>query len=265
VRRIQQPCWQQHSFKSADLRIDFMFIDWFAYGTMLGEFWVAYADYIADTPGKVRMTPTTKGVIAANSFLHVTMEVDSFTTGRRYPMLMISDQDPPVQWNMNLGNTLTIQTFPDWPNTYQLEVCDHRYWDVNNHCPKFDMYHLVNPSDPTMITGLAAGPEIGERVGVDRSTRWDVYVSTRRAYLMFDGEPWGCADLPTAGVPVAGPVTVTFGDVLYHSGVDHLFAFVKDRLPIVSRRHYDNMGFKSAVGPPAWDESRFPCVSTMIQ
>jgi hypothetical protein len=254
-------CWQQKSFRSARARLDISYVDWFSFGPVLGEFWIAYADFAADTPSKIRLTPTTKGVMAQKGFLHATMQVDSFTSGRRYPMFLISDQEAPLEATMAKGNTLTIQTFPDWPSTYQLEVCDHRRWDVNDHCPHFDMYHLTKADDPSTVTGLGAGPEVGEHVGVDRSTRWDVFVSTRRAYLLFDGEPWGCADLPAAGVP-AGPVTVTFSDVLYHSGADiHLFGFHKEHLQVFTRRHFDNIGFESGVAAPAWDESRFPCVS----
>src|SRR5262249_54439482 len=115
-------CWQQKSFRSPDMNVDFLFIDWYAFGPVLGELWVAYADFAADTPGKVRITPTTKGMMSADRYLHVTMEVDSFTSGRRYPMIMISDQESPLEWNMAKGHTLTVQTFPDWPNNYLLEV-----------------------------------------------------------------------------------------------------------------------------------------------
>jgi hypothetical protein len=258
-------CWQQKSYLSPRMRLDISYVDWFSFGPLLGEFWIAYADFAADTPSKVRITPVPKGTMSPDKFLHATMEVDSFTSARRYPMMLVSDQEAPLESTMPKGNTLTLQTFPNWPSTFQLEVCDHRRWDVNDHCPHFDMYHLTKPDDPTTVTGLSAGPEIGERVGVDRATRWDLFVSTRRAYLLFDGEPWGCADLPAAGVP-SGPVTVTFGDVLYHSGVDvHLFAYHQEHMKVFSRRHFDNLGFKSGVAAPAWDESRFPCVSKLIK
>jgi hypothetical protein len=258
-------CWQQKSYKSPQMRLDFSFVDWFSYARLLGELWVVYADYAADTPSKIRIMPSVKGTMSPDSFLYATMEVDSYTSGRRYPIIMISDQEAPIEWTMDKGNALAVQTFPDWPNTYQLEVCDHRHWDVNDHCPRFDMYHLTKPDDPGTVTGLTAGPEIGEHVGVDRATRWDVYFSTRRAYLLIDGEPFGCADLPAAGVP-KGPVTVTFGDVLYHSGADaHLQGFHKEHLQLFTRRHFDNMGFKSGVAAPAWNEARFPCVSRLIR
>jgi hypothetical protein len=73
-----------------------------------------------------------------------------------------------------------------------------------------------------------------------------------------DGQPYGCADLPTTGVP-KGTVTVTFGDVMYHSGVDALFTFTQKHYHFDTVRHFDNLGFKSHVAAPAWDEARFPC------
>jgi hypothetical protein len=258
-------CWQQKSYKSAQMRLDFSFVDWFSYGSLMGEFWVVFADYAADTPGKIRIMPATKGTMTPDAFLHVTMEVDSYTSGRRYPIIMISDQEAPIEWTMEKGNSLAVQTFPDWPPVFQLEVCDHRHWDVNDHCPRFDMYHLTKADDPGTVTGITAGPEIGEHLGVDRASRWDVFVSTKRAYLVFDGEPWGCADLPVAGVP-KGPVTITFGDVLYHSGADvNVHAFHKEHLQLFTRRHFDNMGFKSGVPAPSWDHARFPCVSKLLK
>jgi hypothetical protein len=60
-------------------------------------------------------------------------------------------------------------------------------------------------------------------------------------------------------------VTLSFGDVLYHSGVDHVFAFHEKYMQTVSSRHYDNIGFKSSVVAPPWDEGRFPCVSHLVQ
>jgi hypothetical protein len=187
------------------------------------------------------------------------MTVDMFTTGRRYPQMMISDQDAPVQWNMTKGYALVIQSFSGWPYLYHIELCDHKFWDVNQQCPAFDMYHIKDPADPMKTANLAPNDEPGEHMGLDRGTRWDVFVSTKRAYLYLDGAPYGCADLP-AGKVTPGPTTVTFGDVLYHSGVDATFTYTKTALQLSTRRHFDNLGFKSNVDAPGWDETRMPCV-----
>jgi hypothetical protein len=259
-------CWQH--FRQTSDKVDLSFIlvetERHAYAPFLGELWVMYDDVGADVNGKFRLTPKPKATISADKFLHVTMEVDSFTTGRRYPQILISDQDVPVQENLPNGNTLIVQTFRDWPYTYHVEVCDHRTWDVNNQCPEFDLYQLRDPNDQNNVVNIAPNAEVGEHAGVDRSTTFDVYASSKRIYLFLDGEPYGCADLPASGVP-SGPVTVTFGDVLYHSGVDNLFTYELNHSKIETRRHFDNLGFKSGVDAPSWDSNRFPCVGKMLQ
>jgi hypothetical protein len=232
---------------------------------LLGELWVMFADHTSGVNGKFRMTSTEMAEVGAGSFLYVTMEVSSFTTARRYPQIIISDQPAPVQHNMPLGNTLLIHPYGDWPSVLDLQVCDHRAWDVNNHCPFADFDHYFDPADPMRKLSLAPNAEIGEHVGVDRSTRFEVYVSTARAYVLLDGAPYGCFDLPAAGVPT-GPVSVTFGDTLFHSAIDQLqfFGYMRDNLQHDAQRHWDNLGFKSGVAAPAWDEARMPCTSQLF-
>jgi hypothetical protein len=248
---------------SADTQFYCPHADRFAQRSLFGEWWVMYTDVAADTNGKYRLTPSTKAEITDDSYLYVTMDVDSFSTLRRYPQIMISDLDAPVQHSLPDGRTLVFQTFADWPNTYELQVCDHRWWDVNNQCPKYDFYQRRDPNDQGKTVAIAPNLEIGEQVGLDYANRWEVYVSSKRAYLFFDGKPHGCADLPSGAGP-SGPVTVTFGHVLYHSGVDNLFDFTRRTQQTVSLRKYDNLGFKSGVPAPAWDETRFPCVDHLF-
>jgi hypothetical protein len=68
-------------------------------------------------------------------------------------------------------------------------------------------------------------------------------------------------DMPTKGVP-SGPVTITFGDVLYHSGVDPTFSCYENNLKVASFRHYDNLGFKSGAEGPSWNEQQLPCFTS---
>jgi hypothetical protein len=58
--------------------------------------------------------------------------------------------------------------------------------------------------------------------------------------------------------PPEGPVTVTWGDVLYHSSVDHTYAFHTAHMQIETQRHFDNLGFSSGVAAPAWDTKLIP-------
>jgi hypothetical protein len=195
------------------------------------------------------------------------METDTFTTGRRYPQILISDKMAPVFWGIPSGHTLVIQSETDntssWPNQLQLEVCNQRIWDVNQQCPAFhDVHENLDPNDSTKVLSLAPVQEVGEHSGLDRATTWEVYASTKRVYLFLDGKAHGCADLPSGGGPGAGPVSVTFGHVLYHSGVDSMVGlsdFVMKHGQTESHRHFDNLGFKSGVAAPDWNEQLLPC------
>jgi hypothetical protein len=233
----------------------------FSSGPVMGELWVAYADKAGDTNGKYRLTARQSTTMSDSSFLHVTMEVDAYSTSRRYPQILITDQAPPVQYALEKGHTLVVQpraeisSSIDWPVDYQLEVCNLRTWDVNQQCPVYDLYHWMNGNT---LVRLAPNDEVGEHSSADHRVLWDVFTSTQRTYLFLDGQPYACADLPNVGVPI-GTVWVTWGDVLYHSAVDHTFAFHAAHQQVETRRHFDNLGFSANVPAPTWDESRLPC------
>jgi hypothetical protein len=240
----------------------------FTWGNVLGEFSVTYADKAADTNGKFRLAPFQKATMSQSSFLHVTAEVDAVTSSRRYPQILISNLDPPLQLispvlpPMASGVTLIVQTFGNYPARLDIEVCDHRDWDVNNQCPR---YTTDWATDTSTAGNQPPVPLVGELGGVDRRVRFDVWASTQKVYVMLDGQPMACANL-AVGVP-AGPASVTFGDVLYHSAADltdppNTYNFHNKHMLVETRRHFDELGFKSGVSAPAWDESKVPCAST---
>lgn len=252
----QSPSWSFSTYNSAHVH----------FGSMLGEFWASYNDLGADVNGKVRLTPNQKASLAADSYLHVTTEVDILSTQRRYPQIFISDQSAPVQDNLPKGTTLVVQP-KEYKTMMQVQVCDHRTWDVNNQCPLLPTLSSTVP----MIS-----PILAERISLDATVKIDVYVSTQRLYLMIDDQPYSCTDLSamaedgaTHAIP-AGPVSVTWGDVLYHSDADldggnggdiqGGFAFVEAHLHRSTRRHFGNLGWKSGSARPEWDESKIPCV-----
>ncbi len=237
------------------------------FGSMLGELWVAYNDIAADVNGKVRLTPTQHGSIAADSFLHVTMEIDIVSTDRRYPQILISDQSAPVQDNLAGGTTLIVQPKDLTPTHLQVQICDHRTWDVNDQCPRLPVF-VEDKLPPVTLPG--------EHSGTDNAIGIDVYVSSSRLYMLVNAEPYACVDLPATSFedgavysPPSGDVTVTFGDVLYHSGVDfgsgggaitgNSYLFHRTHMQKTTRRHFDNIGFASGVAAPAWDEALHPC------
>jgi hypothetical protein len=236
---------------------------WYGMRAQLGELWVGIRDLGAGT--KFRLFPATQGTLNADSFLYATMLVDSFTTGRRYPQIIIADADIPypVAQNMTTGKALIVQSFNDWPSILHLEVCDHVPWEVNNQCPAYpDGRWVLDRQNPEAGQPLRIAPvrDFYERTaGVDQSVLFEVYASTERVYLFLDSEPYSCMDLPADGVP-SGPVNLAFGDVLYHSSAETQhseFLFTKDNG--LSMRHFANLGFKSGVEAPAWDETRLPC------
>ncbi len=236
----------------------------FSFGPVLGELWVSYADVAADTNGKYRLSAKQKATMNAASFLHVTMEVDAYSTARRYPQILISDAEIPVQYGLDKAHTIVVQSRAqgnvvyDYPVNYELQLCNLRTWDVNNQCPVYDLVHGLDAAGK--IVRQSPNDEVGEHASADHRVLFDVFASTSRAYLFLDGKPYACANLPTAAVP-SGPVTVTWGDVLYHSAVDHTYAFHAAHMQVEQRRHFDNLGFSSGVPAPAWDETRFPCAA----
>ncbi len=235
-----------------------------SYGQLMGEWWVAYADQSADTNGKYRLTANKKANMDGASYLHATMEVDTVSTARRYPQILISDRDAPIQDTLEQGHTLIVQPRGstssnfDWPIEYQIEVCKLRTWDVNNQCPTYDLRNL--PQSGNSPARLAPNVELGEHASADHRAKFDVYASTARVYVFIDDKPYGCANMPAGALP-NGPVTVTWGDVLYHSGVDQVFRFHTAHLQVDTRRHFDNLGFSSGVAAPGWDENILPCVA----
>ena len=269
-----QNCGNKWQEVSPSFNISFLSVDvqsnaqnapgFYAHGAMMGEFWVTFADTSADTNGKFRMTALKKANMDPSTFLHVTMEVDAYDSSRRYPQMLISDQDAPIQYTLQNGHTIVIQPksensgMTDWPIDYEIELCKFRTWDVNNQCPVYDLYHVTN--DAGVTTHLAPNDEVGEYASVDHRVTFDAYASTNRVYVFLEGKPYGCADLPAGAAPT-GPVTVTWGDVLYHSGVDHTYAFHAAHMQIETRRHFDNLGFSSGLPAPQWDESRLPCAA----
>ncbi len=233
------------------------------FGQVNGELWVTYADAGADTNGKFRLTAKQKATMNDTNYLHVTMEANGYSTSRRYPQFLITDRDAPVQFRLAKGHTIIVQTIGEigayiFPIDYQIELCKLRDWDVNNQCPAYDLHHIPGINGGPLR--LAPNAEVGELTSADQRLIFDAYLSTKRVYLFLDHKPYACADLPADAAP-SGPVTVTFGDVLYHSAVDTTYSFEAAHLQIDTSRHFDNLGFSSGVAAPGWDESVLPCVA----
>jgi hypothetical protein len=256
-----------HQLSSPNFDITFNGIDgerWNAFN-MLGQLWTVYSDAGADTAGQVRMTAKPTATMTADTFLHATMGVTTMSSARRYPQIIISDQVDTPAWISTRqgtgGKFLVLQPINDWPTDLQVQVCNGRPWAVNDQCPHFDMFHVSPDKLPPVL-------EMGERASEDGLNRFEIYVSTSKAYVFFDGQPYGCAKLDPATVPT-GNVKVTFGDVVYHTGVDNEFVEVlsngfhnKQKLTF-GERHFGSVGFSSKVAAPMWDENAIPCATTL--
>jgi hypothetical protein len=267
--------WQSSTFDIAAYNIDGDgVIQVLSYGTFLGQLWDAFDDTGSDVTGKVRFTARQMANLDtdATKFLHATMSVDIVSTDRRYPQMIISDQPAPVQEGFSNpnGNSLLIQAIQGPGTRVELQaihgLVNGHPWDVNNQAPQhvFVRPDFSNNADAV----IAPDPPIDEHMGVDRMTRFDVYVGSDRAYFFLDGAPAGCTLYPQ-GFSIAGPVTYSVGDVLYHEGAaDELvcayqkpFPFLHEHQCTETKRHFDDLGFKSGVPAPAWNAATFPCAA----
>lgn len=235
-------------------------------GNVLGQLWVGYADWAADTNGKFRMTPKQSAELRSDSFVHVVAEMDIPSTLRRYPQILISDRMAPVQDNLERGSTVIVQPFGA-TTEIQIQLCKQRTWDVNDQCPEYRLGRSTEfePAYDDDETPWLPAPVPGEVSGHDLPVLFDVYASTSRVYVFMNGAPMGCADIER-GTWEEGPVSVTLGDVLYHSGVDEDIvcgdcphAYLKERRLTQALRRFDSFGFKSGVKAPAWNEVTMPC------
>jgi hypothetical protein len=247
------------------------------FGTALGQLWLDFDDWKQDVTGKVRFTATEKATMDTDpaKYLHTTMSVDIVSTDRRYPQLIISDQDAPVQEgfaNPN-NNSLLVQSIGGPASRIEAQAIHGLYgaggatpspWDVNNQFPAhvfldFDAYDGDDSRRPPALPAF-------EHSGVDRMTKFDVYASSSQVYVFVDDTPAGCTKYP-ANFALKGAVTVTVGAVLYHEGAtDELvwaqpkpYGFWHLHEATETKRHFDDLAFKNGVSAPPWDEKKFPC------
>jgi hypothetical protein len=257
----KQLTFQAWGFDSPTFNVEFISVatsEW-AMGSMLGELWVTYSDWAADTNGKFRATPKTLATLAADRFVHATAAVDAVSSDRRYPQILISDQKAPVQESMKNGGTVIVQTRGGItsPIVAEIQFCDHREWDVNNQCPLWELLKLNAGQD-----FLSPRDEINGINGVDRTILFDVYASTSRVYLFTNGVPYGCVDLPAARSPRAPPrsrsaTCSTTPAWIWRIGTPTIGRTCRRRPRVTS----PNLGFSSNVAAPEWNEKRIPCVA----
>jgi tetrahydromethanopterin S-methyltransferase subunit B len=248
-----------------------------AFGQFLGQFWEVFDDFGQDVTGTLRFTAPKTATLDTDptKFLHVTWSVDTVSTDRRYPQLIVSDQPSPIEdaFSNPDSNFLLIQPILGPSMRFEVEafhgLFDGKPWAVNNQAPDhalidYDNWATDYPSTPTEPP---AEPPF-EHAGMDRITKYDAYISSTVLYAFMDGTPAGCMQYPSNGFALTGAVTVTFGDVLYHEGAgDELvcseqkpYAFMHEHQCTETKRHWDDLGFKSGVAAPPWNDTLFPCI-----
>lgn len=250
----------------------------FGYGQFLGQFWDVFDDWSQDVTGSVRFTAPTQSSISSDptKFLHVTWSVNTVSTDRRYPQLIVTDQGFPIQdgFRNTNGNFILIQPIEGPSMRLEVEafhgLVNGNPWAVNNQAPDhaFIDYDGWNNGVNSNATYPPSEPPF-EHAGMDRMTTYDAYISSGLLYVFMDGTPAGCTQYPNNGFAMSGTVTVTFGDVLYHEGApDELicayskpYGFMHQHQCLETKRHWDDLGFKSGVAAPAWDQTKFPCAA----
>jgi hypothetical protein len=239
-----------------------------AYGEVLGQLFLDYDDDAGGTIAVGQFTALQKAQIDPDSsrFLHVAFSANSAATLRRYPQLIVSDQDAPLfEALKNPDNDTLIFEPRGGPEISVLLAAIHGLVNGNPWAPDLPgaPIHTVNGPPPVGAPFPFEPPF--EHVGIDRMTRFDVYISSARFYVLMDGAPAGCTVLPPE-VVLRGPVTVTFGDVFFDEAAEPDVCVAERPYDFLHRhqcretsRRLDELGFKSGTALPAWDEARFPC------
>lgn len=267
-----------------------------------GSMWIAFSDWAADTGGVMQLTPRNVAAqMNANTFVHAVMDVDAFTTRRRYPQIIISDYAIPigpklVGDNATIGSTtghaLLLQT-KHGSARLEVQYCDRRNWNTNNQCPYYDLATIGTPAGATDIapTKFTPGPNLKDLLQEDLSNRYEIFASSTRSYVFFNGKPYGCADYGKVGGFPAGKVNVSYGQVQYHSSADEVIRYqLMNNINTVnpatdsfhakhkfndSIGHLDNFAYSSNVPRSAvdnaynqatgtrngWNEALYPCSS----
>lgn len=271
-------CFQCVRQQSQQFDVDFTRLDAsgstnvLAYGEVLGQLWLAYDDTNGGTLGTGQFTALDKAAIDPDSdkYLHVAFSTGIASTLRRYPQLLISDQDAPIYEGLkNPDNNTVIFEARGGPEVTLDVAAVHglvngNAWAVDDPDPDITRHVLDDPSTPSAPSPLESP---FEHAGIDRMTQFDVYLSSARFYVFMDGKPAGCTILP-ASVVLGGPVTVTFGDVLFDETAEpevcsdtRPYDFLHRHQCHETSRHFDNLAFKSGAALAAWDESRVPCLA----
>ena len=206
----------------------------------------------------------------------MTWTVNTVSTDRRYPQLIVTDQKSPIEDGFSNpdSNFLLIQPILGPSMRFEVEafhgLFDGHPWAVNNQAPDHALVDYDNYATdyPSSDAGEPPAEPPFEHAGMDRMTKYDVYISSTVLYAFMDGTPAGCMQYPSNGYALQGAVTVSFGDVLYHEGAPDEevcsqpkpYDFMHEHQCTETARHWDDLAFKSGVPAPTWNSTLFPCI-----
>lgn len=242
----------------------------FTYGSQLGQLWTAFDDAAQDVTGKIRFGALQTATVNPNTYLHITWSVTMVGTNRRYPQVLVSDQPLPVQAGLSNpdGNTLILQSIEGPSMRVEAQaihgLVNGMQWDVNNQAPNHPFIDYDGWNANPAVTTIPPSEPPFDHAGLDRMTKFDVYISSTQTYLFMDGTPGGCTQYPS-DFTLNGTVTITFGDVLYHELAEMVylqtrpFVFMNEHQVFETKRQWDDLGFKSGVPAPEWNDTLFPC------
>lgn len=226
-----------------------------------GQLHTTIADWAQDIFSTTVAYPRRPAQLSATDYLHITYEVPSSSTNRRYWWLFVCGDETPGQTfdANNEPNELVIQTsffyqadginpsMAGW-NCFQLFPRDGSPFELAGGRTESDVRVMVNVAnsapresvrnvspDQYGHSGIPAGwfrqidsslnpiadPMLDDQMLISPRTRYDVYLRRNRAVMYVNGEQRLCNDF--AGVPLTmAEGAVGFGQVLYHSAAERL-------------------------------------------
>jgi hypothetical protein len=252
---------------------------------------------IADFDGNFAsqlMIPKQTVAVSDTDYLHVTYEVDSNTTQRRYWWVGLCGADQAGQTlrpDGQLVGDIMLSPFFYLPDGHNPAMARWNCIQVftlfgtefllppDNTRPQSDLVVILNKANEDTSSVIQVGDfhreldENGKAIDVmldDRlfpavRTRFDLYIRRNRLIVYAAGKQKACTDFPSTPLTMAEGA-LAYGGVLYHATADHYDLEAHkataqyhyfSNIPWMDQRQWDNMGYDERVGPPSnFNEAR---------
>lgn len=258
-----------------------------------GQLHVLLADWVQDVFASAVAYPKRTAVMDDDDYVHVTFEVPSNATARRYWWLSLCGASQPGQTldedGRLLGNIIQtpffyqddgknpsvekwscFQLFPrdglptPLPPTGRRPESDLRVMVNVPNAGERDSVRNVSPRQypggtapgwyrQMDASGGLVAPILDDQLYVSQKTRYDVYLRRDRVIVYVDGEQRLCNDFPSTPLQMA-EAAVGFGQVLYHSAAERV-EFSRSYNDRTGQRYYlENTPY---IDVRAWDNLGF--------